>query len=238
MPALIQRALRACCAVLVVTAVIAAPARADSRNLAPGFSNLPKGARILIMPPDVELFSISAGGIPEPKADWTEAAHGHLQQALGRKSDGLGLKAQKLAEQDADELAEVNALHAAVARSIELHHIVGGSLALPTKNNQLDWSLGDAVLPVREKSGADYALFVWMRDSYASAERKVAMIALALLRVAPAGGMQRGYASLVDLRTGRVVWFNRLMRGSGDLREAVAAEETVKALLDKFPEAQ
>ena len=40
-----------------------------------------------------------------------------------------------------------------------------------------------------------------------------------------AGGSQTGYASLVDLRTGRVVWFNNLARGFGDLREPEPARK-------------
>lgn len=211
------------------------PAYPDARNLAPGFSSLPKSAKVLIMPPDVELFSISGGGVVEPKADWTAAAHTHLHAALTGKTAELALRTQQLAEQDADELAEISALHAAVARSIAFHHMGIGSFALPTKNGKLDWSMGDAVKPVLDKSAADYALFIWLRDSYASSERKAAMIALALLGVGVAGGMQIGYASLVDLRTGQVVWFNRLARADGDLREAEPAAETVKALLDQFP---
>jgi hypothetical protein len=35
-----------------------------------------------------------------------------------------------------------------------------------------------------------------------------------------------------------VVWFNRLARQSGDLREAESAAETVDALLSEFPVAQ
>lgn len=211
-------------------------AAADSRNLAPGFSHLPRGAKLVVMPPDVELFSISAGGVQEPKADWTEAAHRHIHEAVSARSTGLGLAVKELPESESDELAEVNALHAAVARSIALHHMGGGNFALPTKANKLDWSLGEAVQPIRAKSDADYALFIWMRDSYATAERKVTMVALAFLGVGVVGGMQIGYASLVDLRSGQVVWFNRLLRSSGDLREAQAAGETVGALLAQFPE--
>jgi hypothetical protein len=55
---------------------------AQSRNLAPGFTTLPKGAKILIVQPDIELFLISGGGVLEPKADWTEAAHAHVHKAL------------------------------------------------------------------------------------------------------------------------------------------------------------
>lgn len=211
---------------------------ADNRNLAPGFSKLPQGANLVIMPPDVELFSISGGGVPEPRADWTETATSYLRGALDSKAVDLGLKAKELPEQDADDMAEINALHAAVARSIAMHHVQGGNFSLPTKNSLLDWSLGDAVAPLRQRTGADYALFTWVRDSYASAERKAAMIAMALLGVGVGGGVQVGYASLVDLRTGQVLWFNRLLRASGDLREAEPAKETVKTLLAQFPESR
>jgi hypothetical protein len=225
---------------LVVVALAAwvalAPVAARAQNLAPGFTHVPKDATVVIMPVDVELFSISAGGIPEPRADWTEAALGHFRRAAQAHNEKLGLRTVQLSEAAADELAEVNALHAAVASAIALHHF--GYPKLPTKDGKLDWSLGDAVHPIRKATGARYAFFSWVRDSYASAERKAAMIGLALLGVGIAGGAQVGYVSLVDLETGRVVWFNRLVRASGDLREAEPAAETVNTLLSGFPVAR
>jgi hypothetical protein len=216
----------------------APPASAvQSRNLAPGFTALPKGARVVIMPTDIELFSISAGGVLEPKADWTEAASRHFKAALTEKKQRLGLSSVELTAPQADEADEVNALHGAVARAISIHHF--GTLPLPSKDGKLDWSMGEPVQLIRKMTGADYALFSWVRDSYTSDERKAAMVAVAILslgRVVPtAGGLQTGYASLVDLNTGRVLWFNRLARGSGDLREADKAAETLEALLDQFP---
>lgn len=223
---------------LVCTIGLLGAAHADSRNTAPDFATLPKGAKVVIMPVDVELFSISAGGVAEPKADWTEAATRYLTEALGEKRKSLGLASVELKSSDADELSEINALHAAVANSIALHHFGPSSLNLPTKEGKLDWSLGEAVTPIRQKTGADFAVFSWVRDSYASAERKAAMVAMALLGVGITGGFQTGYASLVDLKTGRVLWFNRLIRGAGDLRELDKARETVEALLNKFPATQ
>lgn len=235
---MLKRLGRFVCAVLLLSVLGRGTLWAESRNLAPGFSGLPKGAEIVLMQPDIELFSISAGGVQEPKADWTEAALKHARKSLNGKMSGVGLAMRELSESDADDLDEINTLHAAVARSISLHHMMGGNFSLPTKDGKLDWSLGDAVAPLREKSGSDYALFIWMRDSYASTERKVTMVALALLGVGVVGGFQIGYASLVDLSNGRVLWFNQLMRGTGDLREAEPASETVKALLNNFPESK
>lgn len=209
----------------------------DSRNLAPGFSTRPAASKLVVVPADLELFSVSGGGVMEPKADWTEAAGRHFKAALDSNKQLLGTSVVRISEQDLDELAEINALHGAVAQAIFIHHMLG-AVKLPTKDGRLDWSLGDAVKPLKAKTGADYALFTWIRDSYASAERKAAMFAMALFGVGIAGGAQVGYASLVDLNTGRVVWFNDLRRGSGDLREAKEALETVEALLKGFPVAR
>jgi hypothetical protein len=224
------------CVALLVALVMPhfafAQGTAQSKNLAPGFTTLPKGSKVVIMPTDIELFSISGGGVAEPKADWTESASKHFREALLAKKQALGLSSIELQEKDADELADINALHGAVARSISMHHF--GMFALPTKEGKLDWSMGENVQAIHKVTGADYALFSWVRDSYASAERKAAMIALAIVGIGVSGGFQTGYASLVDLKTGRVLWFNQIFRGSGDLREAAAAAETLDSLLDKF----
>jgi hypothetical protein len=197
------------------------------------------GSTIVVVPPDMELFALGVGGLPEPRADWTADAQKHFRATLELRKPLIGARAKDLTEADLDEFAQLNALHAAVAQSINLHHMVGGTFKLPTKNDQMDWSLGaEAVKPLRDRTGADYALFFWIRDSYATAERKAAMVLLAMAGVGISGGIQVGYASLVDLRDGRVVWFNRLLRGTGDLREAKSAQETVDTLLDKFPAQQ
>ena len=91
------------------------------------------------------------------------------------------------------------------ARAIAQHHFGPSFFALPTKEGKLDWSLGEAVRPIQEKTGANYALFTWVRDSYASPERKATMVALALLGVVIPGGIQVGYASLVELGSGRIL---------------------------------
>lgn len=217
-----------------------AAANAAVQKLAPGFANLPKSAKLAVMPVDVELFSLSAGGVAEPKSDWTTIAQQHMRAQLRKMSEQMGLAHVNVGEQEAETFAEPIALHAAVARSIALHHAIDptGPFSLPTKAGQLNWSFGDAMQGVQSSTGADYGLFIWVRDSYASAERKAAMVALALLGVGLTAGQQIGYASLVDLKSGQVLWFNRLARGTGDLREAASAAETIAELLRDFPRAQ
>ena len=223
---------------LLLAFALAGTAFAQSRNMAPGFDALPKNAKVVIMPTDIELFSISSGGVPEPKADWTEAATKHFKAALFQKQKTLGVVAVELSERDADEFDEINALHAAVAGAIATHYFGASFMNLPTKNGKLDWSMGDSVSVIKLKTGGDYALFTWVRDSYTSGERQAAMVLMAILTRGQSvlgGGAQVGYASLVDLNTGQVLWFNRLLRATGDLREPDKAAETLNALLAGFP---
>lgn len=221
---------------LICTAAVASAA--DSKHLAPGFAKLPPAAKLVLMPVDVELYSLSAGGVAEPKADWTANAQKHMKAELVQRTQTLGLTTQVMDDLAADEFAEPMALHAAVARSIALHHSQGGPWSLPTKGGKLDWSFDEALRDLKAKSGADYGLFIWVRDSYASAERKLAMVGLALLGVGITGGVQVGYASLVDLHSGQVLWFNQLARASGDLREPKEAAESIDVLLSGFPKPQ
>jgi len=161
-----------------------------------------------------------------------------MKAAIATRTRALRLATLDGSEDLADEFAEQVGLHAAVAGSIALHHGMGGIWALPSKAGQLLWSFDDAMQPLAARTGARYGLFVMVRDSYASAERKAMMVGLALLGVGIGGGMQLGYASLVDLQTGQVVWFNRLARASGDLRETAGAAETIEALLAGLPAAR
>ncbi|MDB5897196.1 MAG: hypothetical protein JWP22_4162 [Ramlibacter sp.] len=236
MPASASRITRSLLLAAVLVAAVSAHAqKAASTQLAPGFTTRPAASKLVIVPADMELFSISAGGVVEPRADWTDAAQKNFALALAGERQRLGANVTTMSEAEADEFAEITTLQSAVAEAISLHH---RDLKLATKEDRLDWTLGEAVQPLQQRTGADYALFTWIRDSYASSERKAAMVAMAMLGAISLGGEQVGYASLVDLNTGRVVWFNKLSRMSGDLREAQPAAETVETLLKGFPALQ
>jgi hypothetical protein len=221
----------------LAAAIAWAPQQASAqpeRQLAPGFTALPAGAKLVLMPTDVELFSMSAGGVLEPQAPWTEAANKHIRRALADRFKAEGRSIADLPEASmTEEINELSALYGVVAQSIAIHQFYGGKL--PTKDEKLDWTLGSGTQAIAKATGAQYGLFIFMRDSYASAERKAMMVGMALLGIGIAGGVQVGYASLVDLQTGRVVWFNTLASGFGDVREIEPARNTVSNLLRGLP---
>jgi hypothetical protein len=196
--------------------------------------------KILVMPLDVELTEMGIGGALEPKTEWTREARELIALELRARQPRLGyqfvdyesaFEGSPAEEALVDQLVKVQGL---VGRSIMRHR--NPTQGLPSLGANPKYSLGTDVRILRDRTGADYALFIHVRDAYASDGRKAAMVAGVFLRLGMIGGNQFGFATLVDLRSGDVVWFNELNRLSGDLRTREPAAETVKTLLEGFPQ--
>ncbi|MBI5615615.1 MAG: hypothetical protein HY943_04930 [Gammaproteobacteria bacterium] len=198
----------------------------------------PHVLQLVVMPPDVELSVLTAGGMTEPNAAWTQTAKSLLVDQLGGAEALRGKKLVRFeppaaADPNGAVLNEIQHLHRAVGNAIVMHKL---AVPLPTKKDRFDWSLGQEVAVLHDYARADYALFIYVRDSYSSAGRIFTQIAAAALGVGLAGGQQAGFATLVDLGTGNVVWFNFLVDATGDLRDASGAADTVKNLLHGMPQ--
>ena len=205
---------------------------------------------LIVMRPDVSVGSLTTGGLVEPREEWTEQARANLISALKTQQAGRGgrtVVAATRTEAGADPklVADLERLHSAVGASIQLHKYLG--VTLPTKRKQgLDWTLGEDAVRFGKATGFDYALFLTAQESRASGGR-VAMQVVGLLGCiigfcAPqGGGSQVAYASLVDLRSGEVVWFNVTQTGSqlpgvqgSDMRSPEGAAALVDRLLDRM----
>ena len=192
---------------------------------------------VVLVEPDIELSEVMAGGMTEPRREWTSAARLLLPQAarevLARQ--GIGMQPDYLLPADAgpdDPRRQITLLSQAVSMSILQYSRSTGTGPLRNKHGRFDWSLGPGVAVLREATGADYALFTYVRDSYASGGRTAMRVAgMILLGGDIGGGMQVGVASLVDLRTGQVVWHNLLVDQAGDLRNLAGARDTAGGLL-------
>lgn len=198
--------------------------------------------RLLLMPMDVELMTLTTGGILKPEAEWTHNAKKHIRQSLANQLGRMNV--QMITNQDLTDIQLSSEEETKRLQLIKLHEVVGQTILwhqyiaaakLPNKKEAFNWTLGPEARFLKRKFGADYALFIFMRDSYASGGRVAFSIALAFLGVAVPLGQQVGFASLVDLETGQIIWFNRLAREVGDLRTQEAAANSVSLLLSDFP---
>lgn len=208
--------------------------------------------KLLVLRPDVSVGSVTTGGMTEPRADWTEAARANLIAALKAQQAERGghvLVVEHWSDVpgvNAEAAAEIERLNFVVDQSIVLHKYNGAYL--PTKSRRgLDYTLGEEAVEFGRKTGYDYMLFLHAEDSFASTGR----IAIQVLGIAGCfigfcapnvgGGGQLAYASLVDLHTGEVVWFNVLQAGTqvaginlGDIRKPEGAAQMVERLLGRM----
>lgn len=201
--------------------------------------SIAENPRIVMMPPDIRYYLLTAGGVPEPHAEWTLDAQANFSNAAREFSTSIGTDMRILDPDDTSDLeVEYEQLHSVVGLTILDHHF--GATKLPGKGSgQLfDWSLGPGIQELGDKHNADYALFVYYRDYQASGGRVAfAILAAAAGSVLPTGS-EHGFASLVDLRTGNVVWFNRVAAGSGEMRQESGAAAAVRTLFSNIPAAQ
>ena len=208
--------------------------------------------KLLVMRPDVTVGSLTTGGMVEPRADWTDQARANILAAMRTQQASHGGKVQIVERRNElpgvpeETVADLERLHMAVGQSIALHKYMGAYL--PTKRGKgIDYTLGEQAVELGRKTGFDYALFMHAEDSVASSGR----VALQVLGIAGCvigfcapnigGASQFAYASLVDLRTGEVVWFNVVDASSqvagisfGDMRTEKGATQLVDRLLGRM----
>jgi hypothetical protein len=232
-------------AVMRAAAMVMAPtaAMAGAKQFTASGYQLPadKPVTIVLMRPDVQVGQLQAGGAIEPNADWTKQGRDNLSAAMQAHNQALHLQMITMADAEGPTgklVADYEALHRAVATAIMTHKY--GGPKLPTKKDRFDWTLGSGAQALATASGANYALFFVGRDNFASGGRKAMQVAGALgclvgFCMITSGGQHIYYASLVELSTGNVVWFN-VQRGSkGDIREADGARGMVDAVLESLP---
>jgi len=239
--------------ILACLLVLAQPATAytapKTATDAQGQNVVIKGS-VVIIEPDIELSLVTAGGLHEPRKEWSDAARRLYPQAVRSLLSNKG--AESKADYDipddldpASRQGQIIRLNQAVALSIAQYSMAGSVLATkkdPTTGKpMMDWTLGAGVSELREATGADYALFTYVRDSYSSGGRTALRVFAMLAGAAMGsyldigGGAQVGVATLVDLKTGQVVWFNLMANQSGDLRDEKGTRSTVNQLLSDFP---
>jgi hypothetical protein len=196
----------------------------------------PAGSQVLLLEPAVELGLLTASGLTEPRADWSRSAQSNLAQEIEAqlKTRAHGFKMIDPEGAMEGRTGQLLRLNGAVGQSIILFNYSG--MKLPTKGEAFDWTLGDGVKALAEQHGAQYALFVNAKGNYASGGRVATAVGMAMLGVSVPLGQQQVMASLVDLKTGKVAWFNVAVAGpNADMREPEGAKSLAESLLKNIP---
>ncbi len=203
---------------------------------------------IVLAKPDIKVYLVSAGGVPELMDEWSSLASDNVTKALLSQFEGSGTKMSvlKTDAQNEQEMKDVLALFPVVSNAIMYHATPtqpGFTQSAPSAyETGADYSVGP-ISKILDPAGADALLLVHGLDQYASAGKKavnvlgtvsgVMMSALTGIVVVPRGEGTTIRIALVD-RNGSVLWHN-LKGGSTNLRDPDLAKGFIEVALDEFP---
>ena len=193
--------------------------------------------RVVLFRPDVSVGEQSTGGLDQPNAGWTEQAREQLTAALGKAQAERNIELKlmpELAGDDAKTMSDYRKLFKTVADSVIKHRLFGID-PLPTKEEKFDWTLGEGASQLGMLGGGEYGLFFYTLDSYESGSRRMARLLAAQMGAEQPKETNMGYAGLVDLKTGDLVWINVDVKMAGDVRTSEGAALRITELLDGFP---
>ena len=152
-------------ALMLFFGLIAGCAITQSAKQIDQLESVKENPRVILMPPDIRYYLLTAGGIFEPHAEWTEVAQTNFTAAIEDFAVSIDTD---LTIVDRDNLGETHIqyekLHSVVGLTILQHQF--GMFKLPSKGNGqiFDWSLGSEISALADEHDADYGLFVYYRD--------------------------------------------------------------------------
>ncbi len=207
---------------------------------------LPRVKTLVMLPPDVKIYELSAGGVTQLMDEWSARGRRNVIDAVSRRLSEQGQFAVKeFTPGDTDlrlreTYEEVRALIEAVNETALLH-TYHPQLSIAEKRENFRYSIGP-VPELAEAAGADALLFVYGVDHISTAGRRALMVFGALVGgvtgvyAGPGAGITRLIVSVVEPRTGDVLWFNVAAGAGGtDLREPDSVGPLATTLLTGFP---
>jgi hypothetical protein len=222
---------------VLLVGFVAACTSSDPRTAPSLTAPLAEGTTVLLLRPAIACQEVQVGGTV-PRPDWVARAEASVGAALeahfaDRSTVLVAFEPERFPSERREAQAEAASLLTRV-----------GGVRLPAAQPGAQPSRVDsATLSVlREDYAADYALAVFLQESYQSAGHVAMRYGLGLFLgpvLAPMPGTgQSGFATLTDLSTGEVVWSNTIMTPGEvptDIRDPDKARKAVEKLLDGCP---
>lgn len=226
--------------ILVAASVLATPALAAMSAVNPALTHnlAARPKKIVLLPPQVFVYELSAGGVPTRMTDWEATARDNIVAAATRLSRETGLfelvPAPALDPQQADQLEAHIGLYDRVAQSVFVYGR-GDQDAWAHKQNEFDYTVGPGLAFLREHTGADAALIVLGSDFISSGGRRAAFIVGLALGVGLSLGQSFITAGIVDLTTGDVLWMSFDSSISMDSRTPADVDSLMRDLYQTWP---
>jgi hypothetical protein len=199
--------------------------------------SLPK--KVVVLPVNIEVVEVTAGGVEEKVPDWSREASQSVFKALSAAIS----KQQGMKEVAAPRFSGASAVN--VDEHLALYKLVvntASNIGWEHKIRRFDYGIGPGLRAVADQTGADAAIMVYGRDYASTAGRKARAVVgnIPIINIftgpAPKLGHSFIHVGVVDLRTGDLLWMNSDYReGSTNLRDPEDAANMVNEIFDWYP---
>ena len=195
-------------------------------------SKLPQ--RAVVIPVEITVKEMSAGGVTEKVDTWSKQASSNVENAIQSTLKQRGrltvVPFPKLGTSDQTLVEQYRALYEQVATAAFIY-----GRQWQHKNERFDYTMGDGLKFLKEKTGADVAVFTIGEDVVTTGGRQAAAFFASLVGV----GIQLGHSFLtmgvVSLETGDVLWYNYdVSYANLDMREPGDAKKMVENVAEGY----
>jgi hypothetical protein len=198
--------------------------------------------QVVLMPLDVDVYEMSAGGLKEEVPAWSDKAKANVRNAL-LISKGTGGKCcvsrpvdtSVLTPEQRQTLEEHLALFDLLAANA-LWLAFPDNTAWHFKNEHFDYTLGDGLSFLKTEYGVDGGLIVMGEDVVSSTGRKLTALVGAAFGIVVPMGHSFLAVGLVDFASGDLLWMNHeIAAGDADLRDSHSCQTMVRRLMEGYP---
>ena len=193
--------------------------------------------KILLLPPQLFVAELSAGGVIQRQDDWSRQAGENLLLAVealfraGGRFEAVHMP--KLSAEQAERLESHIGLYGRIAQAIYIYGSGQGG-GWEHKKKAWDYTLGEGLAFLREATGADTALVFSGADIISTNARRTAFAVGLLIGIQVTLGQSYISAGLVDLKTGEIRWLSYEQSMTLDSRDPAAVRSLVNDLLGSY----
>lgn len=201
--------------------------------------------KVAVLMPDMKIFKLTAGGVDQYQDDWSANSAFHMEQELRKELatfdsiDFVFLDPTALSDAQRQFVDRERSIFYTVAYSV-VTHTYEPEMLFKHKVKAFDYTLGEELSEFNTVENVDAILFVngrnyiWTAGRASLAFLSVAVSAFTGVYIPVPAGKEWLTASLVDVNSGDVLWFNYLPL-PGDMRMEKTVRRLSKRLFRDFP---
>lgn len=201
--------------------------------------SVPVEPTVLVLPPDVIISRLKAGGNTEAQADWSEAVSDALMGALREHFWSNGIEFVEYGDSVADgDIAMIRQLNTQLD-AIELR-LLKERLGMTSLGGDRDYFIGESEMGQLRNHDKAYVLMVVLKANRATSGRMVTAVLASFAGAAIETNSLQFRSALIDLRDGHVKWANFDDQALAEVGDVLNADEkkwarAVEHLLRDFP---